>query len=421
MKKLCPILLGIFLAANVSAQILPPEEDPVPETAEIQTEEETGAVADDAAFEENSANEETAENVPPEEGSLQGSSHGRDSAQGSVRESAAPAVPAGPVDPCSPNPCEGETPLCTPLSPGAKSNAGYVCGCNPSSDTCMPGRECAVRCSGYDMTCTNDPTAGDIYWACVPCSRGKECRCGEGKIADGSGGCIVDDKCSPNPCPEQTPVCTLKPSDPNGYVCGCNPFSCPAGQECSLPKDGTYVCAPCAEGSECRCEKGFVADGKGGCKQKQTCAAVTCPKGTSCVDAGNRLCCKVNDIDCGEGCLNCDRTLGVCKECQNGFYAENQKCVRCPENCLACAAANACTVCDDGFRLFEGKCVSAASCDGVVCPSGQTCQNGVCGVSCFPQNCAEPIHCNPETHDCTGSRCGCPKGVSDMSLCIRCE
>lgn len=410
-KRVCLIFLGLFLASSLHAQILPPE----------------GFVAEDSAAvgKGNLSNGENTGSETAEGQQANSEKKSDEKPQGSARKpwflKSEPTPPPAPSDPCALDPCDGETPLCTPLSPGAKSNKGYVCGCNPSSDSCNAGRKCAIRCSGYDNTCTNSPTARDIYWACVPCARGESCKCPVGQIADGAGHCIVDDKCSPNPCDKATPICELNTDVEKGYVCGCDPFSCPQGQECSLPKDGVYVCAPCKAGTECRCEKGFVADGKGGCKPKPSCDKMTCPKGTSCVDSGIRLCCKVNDIDCSAGCANCDRITGTCSACYDGYFLSEGKCVPCGENCSVCSNGNACSACKNGYRLMNGKCIASSSCEGIVCPIGQSCKDGICGVSCFPRNCAAPIHCNPATHDCTGSRCGCPKGVSDLKLCISCD
>ena len=322
-----------------------------------------------------------------------------------------------PKRPCDPNPCSGETPLCTPLSKGAKASGIEICGCNPANDTCSAGRKCSVRCSGYTMTCSNEPGLMDIYWACAPCPRGEKCKCGVGEVSDGNGNCIIDDKCSPNPCTGATPVCSLDPSNEKGYVCGCNDSSCYPGYECSRPAGNVYTCAVCPAGKKCGCPEGQAADGRSGCKPKPSCAQMICPEGTSCVESETKLCCTVNDIPCSEGCEECDRLRGMCKKCERGRYESGGKCPLCPENCTVCDSVSACTACSDGYRLVDGKCVESTSCEGVKCPAGQTCKQGVCSILCFPSNCTAPFYCNPKTHDCTGGRCGCLKGTNQ---CVKC-
>lgn len=66
--------------------------------------------------------------------------------------------------------------------------------------------------------------------------------------------------------------------------------------------------------------------------------------------------------ECIADCKECDADDNTkCKTCDDKYYAEDEKCVSCPGNCLECsydAGVMVCGKCADGYVLNGGKCDS---------------------------------------------------------------
>ena len=59
---------------------------------------------------------------------------------------------------------------------------------------------------------------------------------------------------------------------------------------------------------------------------------------------------------CEKNCKNCNN-VGICSECNKGYYLDNQKCFKCFPTCEACDS-NTCTTCKNGFIKNGITCIS---------------------------------------------------------------
>lgn len=203
----------------------------------------------------------------------------------------------------------------------------------------------------------------------------------------------VDSKCQSG-CP------TGQYFDPERNRC----FVCPDNCMACIYKQGQTgaVCTGCKSNSKLEngtcnlgCNKGFYTSANGTCQPcDKTCA--TCSKGTGldCTDCAAgyvfyyRSCLsncprgtwfdsvKNKCVDCPQFCESCASTTS-CSSCADGFLqhgpgglcsavnrcntargfyiADNQFCLRCPENCATCSG-NTCQSCLEGFNLRFGSC-----------------------------------------------------------------
>ncbi len=152
--------------------------------------------------------------------------------------------------------------------------------------TCGTGQVCAET-GAKAGKCVDDNCFNVLCQGC-----GKACNLGS----------CVDTDCSPNPCPNNKPVCV--PTFPTGHTCekSCADVDCPSGQQC---EEGVCkkTCDPdCAKGKYCDetqnppkcvddpCPKNGCSDGSccdhktGSCGENCPCNGVVCPAGQVCKD-----------------------------------------------------------------------------------------------------------------------------------------
>jgi hypothetical protein len=341
----------------------------------------------------------------------------------------------------TPNVCAKAPGTCTPLT--CDQAGGRYCG--KIGDGCGRPLDCGDCPTG--QTCGGDGTPGVCgsgsgmctALTCAP-TGGRFC----GTIGDGCGHALDCGSCpsgqncggngKTNVCAGMLGGCTpLTCDQPNGRFCGvvgngcglpldCG--ACPAGQICGAKTSG--VCAPdpgsctpltCQTASGRYC--GSIGDGCGGtlacgdCPTGQTCGgagianvcgapAGTCTA-TTCTPTGGRYC-----GDIGDGC---GKAL-ACGGCPSG-----QTC-----NAGVCGPPAGCTAltCTPAGGRYCGNvgdgCGGTLACG--ACPSGQTCNAGVCTppAGCTPLTCTQAggNYCGTVGDGCGGTlACGnCPTGQS---------
>jgi MYXO-CTERM domain-containing protein len=261
-------------------------------------------------------------------------------------------------------------------------------GCNPGSETqalvAPNGNDgdfndfvfyvSGIDCEGGGMPCT------------VPGAMGI---CADGTTQCSNGGMTF--VCKSNTA-ARTEVCNGLDDDCDGTIDNPEaPNLCPTGEVCSQG-----VCVyPCTN-SEFPCSPPTVCDtGDQLCKEK-SCIGVTCDSGQVC--HGGLCVGGCDGVTCppGQVCRigNCvDPCSGV--TCDSSQVCENGACVA-PCSCRNCAADQAClasgakigTCVDQGCDKVTCNppatvCVKGAcqdGCQGVVCPTGQSCSGGECSV-----------------------------------------
>ena len=282
-------------------------------------------------------------------------------------------------------------------------------------------------CKDNDCDGTQDNDNGD---GGVPiCSTGKKC-------VKYSGSCFCAQKCGGGeiPCPGGTvckDVSESSTGDPlKGY---CVPSIDPCGGGCSdktVPEDAAKpICAPagtdpagCNDTPVCVCRDQY------GCQNP--CSGITCSGGKVCSDFGPKAGTCVEDSCWFTGCTGCNKVcnLGSCvdspckantcpagKECKPTDNYTKYECVGscvgvtctgtklCVDGACVDGCATPCTsgtVCDlatkkcvankcvaDGgaVKCGNGGCCDPVTgdcgncpCEGIVCPTGQKCDNGQC-------------------------------------------
>jgi hypothetical protein len=287
--------------------------------------------------------------------------------------------PYGPANFCVPASCDAGTSGCAFTAADGGSTLGMCCGgscIDPYSDSlnCL---QCGAVCAP-GLSCTESGCAY-LYSTCgplFPCPAGDECTV--------AWGLCVSPHCEPD---FEGQSCAYAPGL-QGTCCGgvcvdtsTDPLNCRYCARSCAPGYCTFECGGTAVPQNCL----------------QTCGAGTICAGNSCVDS---LC-----QWAGEACLANDAGIGTC--CASGACAtpDND-----PLNCGAC---------------------------GVVCPSGTTCQSGLCGglAACgaghagsycnldagLSYRCCPGVGCVDTSFDsanCGGCNAACPSGQScDAGTC----
>ena len=228
-----------------------------------------------------------------------------------------------------------------------------------------------LDCEGGGMPCT------------VPLAQGI---CADGTTQCSNGGMTIT--CKSNT-PARTEVCNGLDDDCDGIIDNPeDPNLCPIASE--ICSQGVCV-FPCTN-SEFPCQIPTVCDQTDQLCKEQACIGVTCESGQvchggKCVGGCVGVTCPPDQV-CRIG--NCvDPCSGIA--CDSGQVCDNGACVS-PCSCRPCAAGKVCI--KDGTCVEQGcdkvscnppatVCVKGAcqdGCQGVVCPTGQSCSGGICSV-----------------------------------------
>ena len=381
---------------------------------------------------------------------------------------------------------ENDRVQCTKCESGFYINAVGACGPCPSNcEVCESGEDCQVCHAGYYVSggkeckkCTDN---------CATCS-GSSSHC----TSCPDGFRLVDNKCES--CPSNCKECNENECVKcNDHYYETNEKTC---EECGLH------CIHCTDKSICNdCELHYYADNEGSCqacgpncdvcesetkctdcypeyyvsddgscqKCAEVCHECNGPTENNCTDCDpgyyfsrpNRKCFK-----CHEGCKNCTGPNDYeCSVCSIGYFMSkdeievapnvySKKCVRCEKGCAECEDAKQCTVCKDGYYLFnnikdmdcepcepgcnkcDGGSTKCTECsDGYYiketyeengqtlvrcsqCPTNcKTCKDESGSLTC--SSCFEGFYENPDTHNCDACNYPCATCSSSTS-CLTC-
>jgi hypothetical protein len=275
---------------------------------------------------------------------------------------------------CNDNDCDGTSdeqdpgaaPLCAPGNSCVKSGTACTCAspCEAGEFPCPPGQKCEQV--------TSSETGMPIGIFCIADNCGD---CSKKKVLNADNTIL----CAPTGTPADAncvapPVCVCKGI--TGCKNPCDGVTCGAGEICTDygPKAGTCVVNNCynvpCQGCDQACNNGSCVT--------NPCKPDSCPNGT-CVPNAD-----FSGFTCIESCAGAN--------CMTGEVCKDGKCV---VDCTGCTAEQFCDysqsppacatnlcppdTCQNGSccNPLNGAC-GACPCDGVVCPSGQTCKDGDC-------------------------------------------
>lgn len=253
-----------------------------------------------------------------------------------------------------------------------------------------------------------------------------------------------DDVCKT--CPRGCATCELRQEDVICHTC-LPGFFLQEFLQCEKCVDHCKKCIGITVDKCFEIEKGFFFDQ--GKKQILECGVEHC---AACYEQGKCAACELGfvlDVDlfennkkkcfsCNEHCQKCSHKpdqfknaeFVSCDVCVEGFALSENICRKCPENCTKCAGAGlTCSTCNVGFMLQSGqnKCIhAAANCymageDGscLICEEGFFLKKGEC-MSCGEKtkNC---VQCGTDETD---SKChGCRPAfyVTTEGKCEKCQ
>lgn len=283
--------------------------------------------------------------------------------------------------------CKDTSTFCTSCLPGFRMNENTCVKCPDGCLECESDTVCSSCSNGFYL---NNKLCTKCDVSCRTCNDGtnKCTECAAGYVFDDTDHCI---KCPPN--------CTL--CDKNGCY-DCDPEFYPL-------EDGT--CAPCSDvcfectgptENDCyECDPGFYFDRK------------------------LRQC-----IECDPACKTCDGPRDSnCVDCAVGYwhttkfdyetYEDIPICGPCEFACAECTDDEICTVCNDGFRLY----------DGISSPDCEACQKGCKRCDEAKNKCTECLDTfyvssrNEKYVNCSSCPSNCRKCSKDDSgnlICNEC-
>lgn len=267
--------------------------------------------------------------------------------------------------------CEKCTPnKCTICDDGYEPDP-YTGKCKPKA--CPPSLSTNPTCpAGYRVKESTAYSGNSVCKFCEPCSKGEQCACPAGQVADGNGGCKA--------------ACTYS----TNAACVSGSSNCAS---CSKDSDGCYNCSKCSNGFELR---------------SNICEPKACPNGYT---AG---------LTCGDG-FTTDK---------NG-KSGTQDCVKC--SVIPCSSASfpgkyknfsttkpACTTKSEWYTKALGKSGDATcyacACDGTTFGGGGCCSGGkvTCGGAEGPcVECCNDSNCS-DGKKCVNGSCvaDCPAGYT---------
>ncbi len=281
---------------------------------------------------------------------------------------------------CNDNNCDGATdnqdpngpPLCAPGKSCVKGSAGQcqcAAPCGPDENPCPFGQVCDVVTDSETGMTLGKYCTTDFDLICGDCKT---------KTGMGPNNTVI---CAPDGTPPDAncvapPVCTCR--GPNGCKNPCFNVTCDAGKVCTDygPKAGTCVLnncfnAPCL-GCGKICHNAVCTDNPctpNSCPSNQVCKPKSDLSGFDCVDS-----CAAVNCPSGQTCVNGACVATCDPACVNGQVCDmTQNPPKCIDNqCPPGACPNG-AYCDP----VTGDCKDYP-CEGVLCPSGQACQDGEC-------------------------------------------
>ena len=213
-----------------------------------------------------------------------------------------------------------------------------------------------------------------------------ECEQDSGDCQNCDNGFILIDKfCCIEICEKcnDTGCITCKDEAKYGLNCIDCPVNCYYNNElkrkCDQDSGNCYFCISGKTGIKCdqNCNEGCDLDIKNCDMNDGTC---DCKEGFYGEKCENK---------CDDKCEKCDSKDGTCHQCASGFYPQDKKCLKCPENC-------------DG-ECPEGKC--------------EKCKEGFYGEICN-KTCS--IFCKENICDKESGLCECINHFSKESYCSKC-
>jgi Cys-rich repeat protein len=316
--------------------------------------------------------------------------------------------------------------------------------CETADCTCTDDNQCAVvgNCSSSsDCTDPTLPVCDMTFGNCVGCIYNSDCPAGDV--------CNIGETCEPVPPPQQCQD-FVDCLDPGAWYCGPNGVcdqcdqsgqgQCPGDDICNngtcagpVPDGGTSTDAggsgtdagppvdagPCAANSDCTTSiSGSICDVDAGacveCNGGNPCAGgATCTNGACLTQTVTTGSCG-RDADCAGNAAGpfCDRTTGYCVQCDgthacpSGQTCEFGVCVSGAG--LTCTTNNDCTnsslpQCDTSF----GLCVECT--DNNQCSNGSTCHAGACSAQLM--GCTDSSSCSDPTPVCD----------TNLEMCVACS
>ena len=176
-------------------------------------------------------------------------------------------------------------------------------------------------------------------------------------------------------------------------VVGCS--KCTNSQRCDQCGPNHYL-MPVTGECVSECPSGYYI---GALRTCQACQVTPCAK-----------CCPNNPLLClqcppGHYSIYLSEYKSCVTQCPAGFYVNDQRCDRCSSHCISCNSGESCSVCEEPYKLFEGRCISK-------CPYGTVERNGECIYcsdsrcqSCYSDNVSRCQICDPLTSSLYNELC----------------
>ena len=138
--------------------------------------------------------------------------------------------------------------------------------------------------------------------------------------------------------------------NPQGECETCNVEGC---SSCAVGDPDTCVkCFDCSASlidGKCQCNyEGAIWNDLGFCSTAEEEALEVAQQK---VRAGVQRESKVSSSSCPSNCEEGECSQGHCRECEQGYYLQDNKCLKCDITCSHCAQADRCTACKGGFSL----------------------------------------------------------------------
>ena len=277
---------------------------------------------------------------------------------------------------------------------------------------------------------TNGYAGGKDDCFCYPCIETKHCptgyvcqnkacvpgnNCPDGKVSDGSGGCVV---------------CTQDSDCKICYTCA------PDGNSCNHMTRGSQdERAPgkfCdGNGNAVECLGGY-GSGEGACPEKKPWCdggvCKPCPRETPVYDTNQQRCICPTNADCDP-----NKQSPSILTCDAGYYRSNDVCLPCLENTFSPAGATSCIDCGDGQRnANHTACTcndnaikkSNGSCS--ICPAGQYKKDATTCAECTGNTISKAgstqcSDCGAGTANTGNTNCNCGAHASQNSSTLLCS